>query len=98
MYYTYIPSSTAICQVCSQPSLKTCGVCNTSFICQGDQCQKPIIVNNYSDNKILYNLLKIMGSLKTMKPCPEHTTGGTETSQSFRSLGSFSPSVSTTSD
>lgn len=96
MYYTYVPENAAICQRCSQPSLTTCAICNTSFLCEeGGRCQQPIIGTQYS-NKILYNFLRIMGSLKTKPPCHEHISGGTETSHSQISFNSFPSSVSNT--
>ena len=77
--YAFVPARSTICPRCSQPSLQTCSVCNTSFLCEEEgQCQKAII-HNFTDKRILYRILRVMGSAKTKTPCPEHICGGTET-------------------
>jgi len=87
--YSYIPERLNICPLCRGPTLKTCSTCNTIFICENGECQKPIIQNNYVDKRLLYKFLRIMGSAKTKIPCREHFQGGTET----QSRESFQESV-----
>ena len=87
--YAFVPPRSTICQRCSQPALQTCSVCNTSFLCDETVCQKAIIHNFTDNNKILYKILRAMGSQKTKTPCLEHTCGGTETSQSQSSGASL---------
>ena len=76
--YSYIPERSNACPICHGPVLKTCSICNTSFLCEDGECEKPIIQNKYTDKKMLYQFLRAMGSGKTTTPCPEHIRGGTE--------------------
>ena len=93
--YSYIPERSNVCPICHGPPLKTCSICNTSFLCEDGECQKPIIQNKYMDKKMLYKFLKAMGSAKTTNPCPEHIKGGTENQSTdsyqseMKSIGSY---------
>jgi len=74
MIYSFVSPQSTICQRCHQPVLTTCSVCNTSFLCDELICKKAII-HNFTDKKILYRILRIMGSQKTKTPCMEHFHG-----------------------
>ena len=96
MMYAFVPPRSTICQRCRQPVLQTCSVCNTSFLCDETVCQKAII-HNFTDKKILYKILRAMGSQKTKAPCVEHLCGGDTETNTHESVSSAASLVSMSS-
>ena len=97
MMYAFVPPRSTICQRCRQPTLQTCSVCNTSFFCDETVCQKAIM-HNFTDKKILYRILRVMGSQKTKTPCAEHMCGGDTETNTQKSCSSSASLVSSTSE